>query len=123
MFLVASLGEVHSFTLAYTRMLRMAFNASWKDKITNAELYDGLPKLSTKVATRRMKLAGHCIRHPEEEASKLVLWEPDRGVRNVGRNAVTYIDNLKEDTGLATTEEIRTAAMNRKEWRKRPEKV
>ena len=60
-----------------------------------------------------MKLTGHSTRHPEEEASKLVLWEPDRVVQNVGRTAVAYIDNLKEDTGLATTEEIRTAAMNR----------
>ena len=101
----------------YTRMLRMAFNVSWKDKMTNAELYDGLPKLSTKVATRRMKLAGHCMCHPEKEASILVLREPVRGVRNVG----TYIDNLKEDTGLATTEEIRTAAMDREGWRKRSE--
>ena len=104
-------------------MLRMAFNVSWKDKMTNIELYDGLPKVSTKVATRRMKPAGHCIRHPEEEASKLVLWEPDRGVRNVGRNAVTYIDNLKEDTGLVALEEIRTAAMDREGWGKRSEGV
>ena len=86
----------------YTRMLRMAYNVSWKDKITNEELYNGLPKISSKVAERRLKLAGHCVRHPEEEASKLVLWEPDRGVRNVGRRAVTYIDNLKKDTGLET---------------------
>ena len=57
---------------SYTQMLRMAFNVSWKDRLTNEELYGGLPKISVKVASRRMKLAGHCIRHPEEEASKLV---------------------------------------------------
>ena len=107
----------------YTRMLRMAYNVSWKDHMTNEELYDGLPKITTKIRTRRMKLAGHCVRHPEEEASKLVLWEPDRGVRNVGRRAVTYIDNLKADTGLETTEEIRTAMMDRSGWRSRSEGV
>ena len=107
----------------YTRMLRMAFNVSWKDRMTNEELYDGLPKLSTKIATRRMKLAGHCIRHPEEEASKLVLWEPEKGVRNVGRGTVSYIDNLIEDTGLATPKEIRTAMMDRKGWKERSEGV
>ena len=107
----------------YTRMLRMAYNVSWKDKITNEELYNGLPKISSKVAERRLKLAGHCVRHPEEEASKLVLWEPDRGVRNVGRRAVTYIDNLKKDTGLETTQELRTAMMDRSGWKKRSEEV
>ena len=101
----------------------MAFNVSWKDRMTNEELYDGLPKLSTKIATRRMKLAGHCIRHPEEEASKLVLWEPEKGVRNVGRGAVSYIDNLMEDTGLVTPKEIRSAMMDREGLKKRSEGV
>ena len=30
----------------YTRMLRAAFNVSWKDKMTNQELYSDLPLLS-----------------------------------------------------------------------------
>ena len=37
----------------YTRMLRMAFNVAWKDKLTKEELYKGLPKVSSKVASRR----------------------------------------------------------------------
>ena len=60
-----------------------------------------------------MKLAGHCIRHPEEEASKLVLWEPTSGKRNVGKQAVSYIDNLKKDTGMESPQEIRTAMMDK----------
>ena len=103
----------------YTRMLRMAFNVSWKDKLTNEELYGGLPKVSSKVASRRMKLAGHCIRHPEEEASKLVLWEPTKGKRNVGKQAVSYIDNLKKDTGMESPQEIRTAMKDKEGWRRR----
>ena len=91
--------------------------------MTNEELYDGLPKISTKIATRRMKLAGYCARHPEEEASKLVLWEPEKGVKNVGRSTVSYIDNLKEDTGLVTTNELRTAMMDREGWKERSEEV
>ena len=43
------------------------------------------------------------------EASKLVLWEPTRGKRNVGKQAVSYIDNLKKDTGMESPQEIRTA--------------
>jgi len=30
--------------------------------------------ISTKIRTRRRKLAGHCARRPEEAASNLVLW-------------------------------------------------
>ena len=103
----------------YTRMLRMAFDVSWKDMMTNEELYAGLPSVSSKVRSRRLKLAGHCIRHPEEEASKLVLWEPSQVRRNKGRPAVTYVDNLKQDTGMETTSEIRTAMNDRKSWRSR----
>ena len=47
----------------YTRMLQAATNVSWKDHITNKDLYGNLPKLSTKIRERRMKLAGHCSRH------------------------------------------------------------
>ena len=53
----------------YTRMLRMALNVSWKQHITNEELYGDLPKVTSKIAMQRLKLAGHCVRHPEEIAS------------------------------------------------------
>ena len=48
----------------YTRMLRMALNVSWRDKLTNEQLYRDLPPVSSKVGFRRLKLAGHCVRHP-----------------------------------------------------------
>ena len=51
----------------------MVFNVSWPDKLTNKELYGNLPPVQSKVGFRRLKLAGHSVRHPEEEASKLVL--------------------------------------------------
>ena len=107
----------------YTRMLRMAYNISWKEKMTNVQLYDGLPPVSSKVASRRLKLAGHCVRHPEEEASKLILWEPTQGRSNVGRRAVTYIDTLKRDTGIEATHELKTAMMDRNGWRQQPKLV
>ena len=69
----------------YTRMLRMALDISWTQKLTNLQLYGELPPVSSKVAHRRMLIAGHCVRHPEEEASKLVLWQPKRGKRNKER--------------------------------------
>jgi len=63
----------------YTRMLRKALNISWRKLVTNKLLYGALPKISTKIGTRRLKLAGHCARHPEEAASNLVLWVPEEG--------------------------------------------
>ena len=103
----------------YTKMLRMALNVSWKSKTPNEELYGELPPVSSKVAYRRLLLAGHCVRHPEEEASKLVLWQPLHGYRKRGRRAVNYIDTLKEGTGLESTDELKTAMMDRKSWRNR----
>ncbi len=50
---------------AYTRMLRRVLNVHWSDKMTNVTLYGGLPKLSDKISARRLRLAGHCQRHPD----------------------------------------------------------
>ena len=46
---------------------------------TYTRLYKGLPKLSDKLRVRRMKLAGHLVRHPEEAVHEVVLWEPLHG--------------------------------------------
>ena len=77
--------------------------------------------MSSKVGFRRLKPAGHCARHPEEEASKLVLWQRMSGCMNMGRLAVTYIDNLKSDISLESAEELRTAILDRETWKRRTE--
>ena len=64
-----------------------------------------------------MKLAGHCIRHPELSASSLVLWEPKEGTASQERPAVTYVDNLCRDLDVEDVAEIRTAMNNRVQWR------
>ena len=83
----------------------MALNTSWKAKLTNQRLYGELPPVSSKVAHRRMLIAGHCVRH-EEEASKLVLWQPLQGQRKRGRRTLSYIDTLMEDAGLDNINEL-----------------
>ena len=99
----------------YTRMLRMALDVSWKEGRTNQELYRNLPPVTTKIQKRRMKLAGHCVRHEEEIARKLVLWQPE-GKRKRGRPAHSYIDNLLDDTGLHDTTELEEAMKDRNTW-------
>jgi len=103
----------------YTRLLRFALNVSWEDKWTNVRLYKGLPKLSDKLRVRRMKLAGHLMRHPEEAAHDIVLWEPLHGNPKQGAPSMNYVKLLKKDTGLETAAEIKTAMMDRDDWRAR----
>ena len=101
----------------YTRMLRVALNVSWEDHITNVDLYDKLPRLSDKIRVRRMRLAGHCVRHPELSACELILWEPTHGQRSRGRPHTTYVDTLRRDTGLSSTSELQTLMGDREQWR------
>ena len=53
--------------------MRMALNVNWQDIISNSELYGDLPLVSLKVAVRRMKIAGHCVRHQEEEQQHILI--------------------------------------------------
>ena len=92
----------------YTRMLCMAMNVSWKQHMTNEKLYGDLqvPKVTTKIAIHRLRLAGHCVRHPEEIASQLVLWQPVRGNTGRGRKTTDFIDVIKRDTNLDSLEDM-----------------
>ena len=101
----------------YTNMLRMVHNISWRSHTTNEELYGRLPKVSQKIAKRRLELAGHCVRHPEEIASQLVLWEPTHGQPSSGGQRLDFIDALYKDTGLETTKELRDVMNDRDVWR------
>ena len=101
----------------YTRMLRKAVNVHWSSKITNKELYRCWPALSDKIASRRLQLAGHCHRHPELCAHKLILWEPTHGHRGRGRPRTTFLDVLKNDTGAENTEELARMMSDRKVWK------
>ena len=101
----------------YTRMLRMALNVSWKQHMTNKILYGTLPKISEKIRANRLRLAAHCVRHEEEEASKVILWQPNRGWVNNGRKPLDFVDLLKSDTGLEDAKELADAMKNRIVWK------
>ena len=65
-----------------------------------------------------MRFAGHCWRHKEELAADTMLWQPRHGTTSIGRPAKTYVDQLREDTGLEA-EDLSTAMMDRDLWRAR----
>ena len=60
------------------------FDISWKLDVTNKELCGDLPKVSDKVAARRLNLSGHCLRHTELPVSSLLLWDPTLGRKSQG---------------------------------------
>jgi len=101
----------------YTRLLRSALAVNWQDHVPNKDLYGTLEKVTDKIRHRRMKLAGHCFRHPEEVASSLVLWTPAHGKRSRGRPSRNFVQQLEEDTGLDACE-IGAVMTNREEWRR-----
>ena len=101
----------------YTRMLRRVYGIRWESRTTNTELYGSTPLVSSKIASRRMRLAGHCYRHPELCASKLVLWQPTHGREDQGRPKQDYIATLRTDTGVANTDELGTLMCDRAVWR------
>ena len=49
--------------------------------------------------------------------SDLLLWEPKHGARKRGRPATTYVDQLRNDTGLSIAE-LKSIMGNRKELMK-----
>ena len=102
----------------YTRMLRAVTNKSWRDHLTNEQLYGDITKISKSISMQRLRFAGHCWRSKDEVASDLILWQPQHGNRSRGRPAKTYIDQLRDDTDLLTTDEIKTAMNDREGWRK-----
>ena len=72
----------------YSRMLRMALNVHWRKHRTNIqqvkEVFVSLPtvpRVSSKIQARRMRLAGHIQRHDDLAAHQLLLWEPSHGTR------------------------------------------
>ena len=101
----------------YTRMLRRALNVSWRQHMTNKELYGDLPPVTIKIKQQRLRLAGHCVRHNDEVASRVVLWQPSTGRVNRGRRRTTYVDTLFSDTGYEDVACLERAMKDRDNWK------
>ena len=100
-----------------TRMLRAVLGVSWKEHKTNKELYGNLPKITDTLMIRRLRFVGHCWGKKDEVISEQLLWEPKHGARKRGRPARTYVNQLRNDTGLSIAE-LKNIMGNRKEWMK-----
>lgn len=100
----------------YTQLLRRVLNVSWRDHMTNTELYGDLVPLSTVLRRRRLQFAGHCTRALDQPVSKLVFWCPPNGRPKRGRRALTYPELLAKDVGINPAE-LPTLIRDRKLWR------
>ena len=89
---------------------------SFCEKLQNYR-YGNLPKITDTLMIRRLQFIGHCWRKKDEVISELLLWEPKHGARKRGRPATTYVDQLRNDTGLSIAE-LKSIMGNRKEWMK-----
>ena len=78
----------------YTLLLRCALNISWKDHVTNEELYDNILRISQKIWKWRLNLVGHCYLHKEEAAAQLILWRPKHGKKSQGQPAQDLAETL-----------------------------
>ena len=48
---------------------------------------------------------------------KVLFWEPDRGNRGRGRPRKTFVQQIRDDTGLTSDNEIRELMEDRELWR------
>jgi len=106
----------------YTRMLRAVFRVSWRQHLTNHQLYGTLPRVTDIIKERRTSFAGHCWRSKDEPVAGLLLWQPRHGVRSRGRPARTYIDQLEEDVGIRHMD-LPSSMDDRECWRGRVRSV
>ena len=97
----------------YTRMLMRVKNISWKQHKRRSEIYGDLPAISTVVAQRRARFAGHCHRAKEEIISDVLFLRlkcPNRGKR-----PFSYLDGIMRDTEISY-EDLPTYMEDRKIW-------
>ena len=97
-------------------MLRVVLGFTWRDSITYNDLYGKLSKITAVLKGRRLISDGHMWRTKEELVCLLLIWEPKQGTRKRGRPAITYDDQLRNDTGLPT-KELKNTMEDREIWK------
>ena len=102
----------------YTRMLRAILNKSWRQHPTRHQLYGHLPPITKTIQVRRTRHAGHCWKRRDELISNVLQWTPTYGRAKAARPALTYIQQLCEDTECGP-EDLPEAMNDREKWRER----
>ena len=82
----------------YTRLLMKAKNLSWKRHPNLQRIYGDLPPISTVLAKRRARFAGHCMRASDQVISTILPWKLQQV--NRGRRPLTFLDTVARDADL-----------------------
>ena len=99
---------------------RRLSNISWEDKRTNQSVLEELSverSFLNHIRRRRLKYVGHAVRNLRTDLMSTVLQGKVDGKRNRGRPAMTYIDNIKKDSGLSLSQIVRRCE-DRDDWRR-----
>ena len=100
----------------YRRLLRI----SWTERRTNQSILDQLAvkrELLAYMNKRKLKYVGHAIRNERTNLMSTVLQGRIDAGRKQGRPPTSYIDNIKEISGLKLNEVVKESR-NREGWRK-----
>ena len=98
----------------YRRMLKI----KWIDKVTNEMTLQRVGEkrsLLKSIVKRRVQLTGHLMRH--EGILNTIIEGYVAGKRPRGRPRLRYMDQIKEDVGCKTYEEMKRKAERHEEWR------
>ena len=98
----------------YTRLLMKVKNLNWQDHPNLQRIYGDLPRISTTVAIRRARFAGHCMRASDQIISTILPWREQQ--KNRGRRPLTFLDTVARDTEVQV-DDLRTAMSDRAVWR------
>ena len=118
----------HSLNTFANNCYRVMLNIKRSDRISNQEIYNkiGLDPLTTIIQRRQLSYVGHCLRKDrnKELISQYVLYQPrpSHGHQKPGKPTLTYPDYIGKLINKdipPSVEEIRIAANNRTEWKRR----
>ena len=109
----------------YTLMLRYCMGFTWRDKVTNADLYGTLPKVSKRLLERKLRFAAHCARATDQPVSELLFWDHTRMIsgkctRGAGARP-NYAKRLLEECGCVVRSDTELAKLmkDREQWQLR----
>ena len=98
----------------YTRFLMRIQNLSWKNHPTKKQIYGNLQPISSIVAERRARFAGHCSRAANQCISNILHLRLPQCKR--GRRPLTFLDTVSRDTEIHI-DDMRNAMGDRAVWR------
>ena len=108
----------------HTRCLRKIIGVTYKDRITNEEVFKRTEQktIDAMIRERRLRWLGHVWRmNADRTAQKILDWNPPGGKRGRGRPKLTWKTNVEKDLKATGSSwwQSKDDAQNRTGWRRR----